>query len=439
MNRRTFISSSYAFALPLGLTGQTTSGSGASGPREAPNEVIERGRESALRVLQPTQSQLEHGLRLHADSLVVESYGFSPRMAMDGDAVKAAMEAGASDLELEDLHEEMMMTRAVESAAEREEYLGAWRASGVTAILQNAGEEGQDPLRLMKRLARFTYTTDMLDGRVSRAVVASDIVAARQQKQHCLVFSGNGVPLAQSWVSAPEELQYVRIFQQLGIRMMHLTYNRRNMLGDGCAEASNAGLSDFGRAAVAEMNRVGVIVDVAHSGWKTSLEAAKASTKPMVASHSGSVAMNEHIRCKPDEVIRAIADTGGLIGICCIPSFLGRTHDIQAMLDHIDYVVKRFGADHVAIGTDVAYFSRANAAEARKLPRRSRFRARFEYFWTPNALSVPHSDTMAWTNWPLFTVGMVQRGHSDSDIQKILGGNVMRVLRANAGERPAMA
>lgn len=442
MNRRAFFSSSYLLALPLGLTGQVPGGADTDGPRaapnEVPNEVIERGREAALRVLQPTRSQLEHGLRLHADSLVVESYGFSPRMAMDGDVVKAAMEAGASPLELEDLHEEMMMTRAVESAAEREEYLSAWRASGVTAIVQNAGEEGQDPLRLIKRLARFTYTTDMLDGRVSRAVVASDILKARQQKQHCLVFSGNGVPLAQSWVSVPEELQYVRIFQQLGIRMMHLTYNRRNMLGDGCAEPSNAGLSDFGRAAVAEMNRVGVIVDVAHSGWKTSLEAARASAKPMVASHSGCVAMNTHIRCKPDDVIRAIADTGGFIGICCIPSFLGRTHDILAMLDHIDYAVKRFGADHVAIGTDVAYFSRGNAAEARKLPRRGASRAAFESFWPPNALSVPNSDTMAWTNWPLFTVGMVQRGHSDSDIQKILGGNVMRVLRANAGERPAM-
>ena len=78
----------------------------------------------------------------------------------------------------------------------------------------------------------------------------------------------------------------MRVFFQLGIRMMHVTYNRRNLLGDGCAEPANGGLSDLGRAAIAEMNRVGVIVDVAHSGWRTSLEAAKASQKPMVASHT---------------------------------------------------------------------------------------------------------------------------------------------------------
>jgi membrane dipeptidase len=213
--------------------------------------------------------------------------------------------------------------------------------------------------------------------------------------------------------------------------MMHLTYNRRNMIGDGCAEASNAGLSGFGRAVVAEMNRLGVIVDVAHSGWRTSLEGAQASRQPMVASHSGCAAVNRHIRTKPDEVIRAIADTGGYVGICCIPRFLGRTGDINALLDHIDYMVKRFGAGHVAIGTDVAYASRAAPAEEKKLPPRRRSRVRFEYYWPPDALGGSTQDlTLSWTNWPLFTVGMVQRGHSDADIQKILGGNVLRVARA---------
>ena len=129
-------------------------------------------------------------------------------------------------------------------------------------------------------------------------------------------------------------------------------------IGDGCGEPANAGLSDFGRAVVAEMNRLGVIVDVAHSGWSTSLEGAQASKKPMAASHTACAALNQHIRAKPDEVLRAICDTGGLIGICCIPDFLGRTRDIRAMLDHIDHVAKKFGVDHVAIGTDVAYRSR---------------------------------------------------------------------------------
>jgi membrane dipeptidase len=301
----------------------------------------------------------------------------------------------------------------------------------MTAIFQNAGEEGQDPLRLMKRLARFTWVCDMLRDDVFKAVRPDDIIAAKKQKKRCLYFSGNGVPLAQHWASVEHELGYIRLFHQLGIRMMHVTYNRRNMLGDGCAEPANGGLSDFGRAAIREMNRTGVIVDVAHSGWQTSLEAAKASSKPMVASHSGCVAVNRHIRCKPDEVIRAIADTGGYVGICCIPSFLGRGGDIAAFLDHIDYIVKRFGADHVTIGTDISYSSIHSSEENRKAGPRPRTRTRFEAFWPPDAR--PGSSrglTLEWTNWPIFTVGMVQRGHSDADIQKILAGNVLRVSRA---------
>lgn len=424
MMRREFVSRSFGLALPLGLAGQTGG---------APNAEMEASRQAALDLLRPTEAQLQHGLELHASATVVESYGFSPRAAIDGDALRAAMEAGAGEAELQDLREEMMMTRAATDAAEREEYLSAWRAAGVTAILQNAGEEGQDPLRLMKRLARFTFATDQLRPRVRRAVNAADIEQARAQQAHCLVMTGNGVPLAQRWDTVEEELGFIRVFHQLGIRMMHLTYNRRNVLADGCAEPANGGLSDVGRAAIAEMNRVGVLVDVAHAGWRSSLEAARASTKPMVASHTVCGALNEHIRSKPDEVIRAIVDTGGLVGICCVPSFLGRSQDIVAMLDHLDYLLRRFGAEHAAIGTDIAYQSRASAAETAKLPRAARRRARYESFWPPDALRVSFHRSMAWTNWPLFTVGLVQRGHSDEAIRKILGGNVLRVLRAVGG------
>ena len=422
MNRRQFFSSSFRAAAAVGLAPQAT---------PAANDRIERARQAALDVLKATPSQVQHGLELHANSLVIESYGFSPRAAPDGDRMRAAIESGASEIELEDLSEEMSMTRPVTSPAERAEYENGWRASGVTCILQNAGEEGQDPLRLVKRLARFTYVTDMLRGIVSKAATPDDIAAAKKSGTHCLYFSGNGVPITQHWVSVEDELRYVRIFFQLGIRMMHLTYNRRNMIGEGCAEPANAGLSDFGRAAIAEMNRIGVIVDCAHSGWQTSLEAAKTSKRPMVASHSCCAAINRHIRSKPDEVIRAIADSGGYIGICVVPSFIGRGGDINAMLDHIDYVVKRFGADHAAIGTDVVYSSAHSNEEYRKIPRRQRSRTPFEYFWPKGALgSGPASPTLDWTNWPIFTVGMVQRGYSDADIQKILGGNVLRVARA---------
>jgi membrane dipeptidase len=152
----------------------------------------------------------------------------------------------------------------------------------------------------------------------------------------------------------------------------------------------------------------------------------------MVASHTTAAAIHQHIRAKPDEVMRAICDTGGYIGICAIPAFLGRGGDIAAMLDHIDYAVKKFGADHVAIATDLGYSSRHAETESKKIPRRQRARVRWEALWPADAFAgypSTHPST-AWTNWPLFTLGLVQRGHKDTDIQKILGGNALRVLRA---------
>jgi membrane dipeptidase len=442
MNRRQFLTASAGISLVAGM--ESRAGSNLLIPaishedeserkkRIEANQQIQRARQAALKILKPSNKDLQHGLELHANSLVVESYGFSPRAALDGDTIKAAIEGGASEIELKDTRENMTMTRCVTDAAERREYMDAWQAAGVTCIFQNAGEEGMAVSWLLKRLARFTYVTDMMSNFVYKAATPDDIVAAKKQNKHCLYFSGNGVPIPQDWISVEEELRFIRVFFQLGIRMMHLTYNRRNVIGDGCGEPSDGGLSDFGRAVIAEMNRIGLIVDVAHCGWQTSLEAAEVSNHPIVASHTTCAALHEHIRSKPDNVIRAIVDKGGLIGICCIPSFLGGKGDIARMMQHIKYVVKTFGADHVAIGTDIAYASRNSARENQKIPSRRKTRKAWESLWPEGSLtSGPRESrlSMAWTNWPLFTVGLVQLGLSDSDIQKILGGNVIRVAR----------
>lgn len=409
-------------------------------PFASDNAKINKAREVALSVLKPSPSQRDHGLRLHAESLVFESYGFAPRAAIDGDRFKAAAESGVPDAELADLREEMSMTRWATDARERQEFLEAFRAAGVTCIFQNAGEEGSDPLRLIKRLSRFTFATDLAREDCSKAVKPDDIVAAKKAGRLCLYFTTNGVPLRQEWENVRDELRLIRLFHQLGVRMMHLTYNRRNPIGDGAGEPNDGGLSDFGHAVVAEMNRLGVIVDVAHSGWRTSLEAAKASRKPMVASHTACAGLYRHFRGKPDDTVKAICDTGGLIGICCIPRFLGGNGDLGAFLDHIDYALKKFGADHVAIGPDIAYTSRHEDAERAKVPKRkdgtsplSAGGSRWEHLWPADDYRPkPHAEqSLAWTNWPLFTVGLVQRGHSDETIRKVLGENVLRVARAN--------
>jgi len=402
--------------------------------RIAAHETIQRTRQAALAVLKPKPKDLQHGIALHSQSLVFDAYAFAPRAAVDGAALARAIEDGASDIELQDLTETMTMTRCVSDPAEREEFELAWQAAGVTCIFQNAGEECQDPQRLLRRLARFTYLTDLRREFVSKAATPDDIVAAHKAGKRCLYLTGNGVPLTQHWVSVADELRSVPVFFQLGVRMMHLTYQRRNMLGDGCGEPGNGGISDFGRHAIAALNRTGIIVDIAHAGWRTSLEAATASTRPVVASHTAAADLHRHIRGKPDDVLKAIAASGGYAGICCIAPFLGGQGDLAAFLDHIDYMVRKVGVDHVAIGTDIASTSRHSPREQAKLPKRGRRRAGFAALWPANALTVTGTaaarDSLAWTNWPLFTVGLVQRGYQDADIQKILGGNVLRVARA---------
>jgi membrane dipeptidase len=156
-------------------------GAGAASPLTPPNEKIQGARNIALSILKPTQKQIDRGLELHAESLVCESYGFAPVTSIDPAVLGEAFDDGASDDELLDLRHETRVTRCATDAREREEFLQAFRAAGVTCILQNAGEEGNDPLRLLERMARFTFVTDVLRNDVSKAVNADEIVTAKKR------------------------------------------------------------------------------------------------------------------------------------------------------------------------------------------------------------------------------------------------------------------
>ena len=205
LHRRAFLKSSLAASLASAVVLPVPSA--ISAEPEITNEKIKQAREQALTVLKPSKRDLQHGLELHKNSIVFDAYGFAPRAALDGDAMALAVQKGASQIELEDMREEMSMTRCVTDAIERREFMEAWRASGVTCIFQNAGQEGQSPMRLIKRLARFTFVTDMLGDFVSKAATPQDVIEAKKQDRQCLYFSGNGVPLTQQWVSVEDELR----------------------------------------------------------------------------------------------------------------------------------------------------------------------------------------------------------------------------------------
>ncbi len=398
------------------------------------NPQIAPRRAAALAALQPTAAQLEHGLALHREAVVIDSYGFSAFATADPALVQAAVGAGLEPSSVRHVELQSLMTRMADDAQQRALFVEAWRAAGVTCVLRNSGEEGNAVERLLPRLAHNTYVTDRLPTLMRRMITAGDIEAGKDEGRFGFCLTTNGVPLPSTWETTPDALRFIDLFRQLGVRMMHLTYNRRNPLGDGCAESADAGLSELGRQAVARMNRAGVIVDLAHSGIRTGLEAARLSTRPVVISHATCAALRPHCRAKSDELLRAVAATDGVMGICCVPAFLGGSGDLRALLDHVDHAVRTVGADHVAIGTDISVLLPASPGDA-PVASAGRVAPRYESYWPADAFAFPTEprmlDSLAWTNWPLFTVGLVQRGHRDEAIRRILGQNLLRVLRAH--------
>src|SRR5690606_20853140 len=153
-------------------------------------EQIKAAYELGLDILKPTKADLERGLELHKNSLVFDTYGFMPSAAVDGRAMADAMNDDASQLELQDMREDATRIRIVTDQREQEEFKNAFRASGVDCVFQNAGEEGNAVERLLKRLARFTYITDMMPDFIVKAATPEDIIQARKDNKHALYLSG---------------------------------------------------------------------------------------------------------------------------------------------------------------------------------------------------------------------------------------------------------
>lgn len=389
--------------------------------------IAEKHRDIALKILNPSQKDLEHGLELHKNSIVIDAYGFMPLAGGCSSRQQTLLDEGASRDEIAFAEEMHHMFEGFNDPEMRKLLSEIWEFSGVDCIFQNCGEESNDIERLIKRLGNYTRTVDTLTDIYERCPYIDKLEAIRSRGHKALYLTTNGVPISSKYISAEENLHMIETFFNLGVRMMHMTYNRRNLLGDGCAETANGGLSDFGRMAVAEMNRVGVIPDVAHSGQRTSLETALCSKKPVVASHTTAGHLSNHYRAKCDEVIEAIKKTNGYVGICGYPPFLQQSRNINAFIDHIDYIAKTFGVDHAAIGTDRSFPLTDYIS-----PQTAKSRRTWEDFWSPTGEDKSTAEDYAsleWTNWPLFTVGLVMRGYSDSDIQKIIGGNVIRVCK----------
>jgi len=234
------------------------------------------------------------------------------------------------------------------------------------------------------------------------------------------------------------ELDTVQTFRNLGVRIVQLTYNNRNLVGDGCLEPANGGLSRYGRSVVERLNELGVLVDLSHCSQKTTAEGIEASTVPVAMTHTGCNAVAPHPRSKKDAELRALADRGGVMGIYLMPFLTpGRPATADDVLDHLDHAVQVCGEDHVGIGSDLST-TPIDGSEEYWSKHREFVAGRIEAgVAAPNEdpdILFTVGDLNSHRRMELIADGLSARGHGDDRIEKILGANWLRLFGEVWGE-----
>jgi len=225
------------------------------------------------------------------------------------------------------------------------------------------------------------------------------------------------------------EVDRIDILYGLGVRQMGIAYSESNGLGAGLKEAGDGGLTVFGRRAVDRMNAIGMVIDVSHSGDKTCLDTFEQSTRPVLITHAGARSVWNTPRMKPDSVLRACVESGGVLGLEAAPhtslSHAHPQHSIESVMDHFTYCVELMGIDHVAFGPDTLYGDHVGLHKqfAGNLGvHQAHNGPTYEPVEYVSGLDNPTENFFNIVGW------LVKHGYSDEDIKSVTGGNIMRVL-----------
>jgi membrane dipeptidase len=262
-------------------------------------------------------------------------------------------------------------------------------------------------------------------GLLHKATTVSDVRHARASGRMAVFY------LYQNAEQFGDDLDRVEMFYRLGVRSSQLTYNERNRVGVGCrAEGDAGGLTDFGRALVERMNDVGMLVDLAHANEQTMADAIAHSRSPVINSHTGCDAVHPHIRNMSDANMRATAERGGVVGVCQLRPFLTekKSDNLHAYFDHIDHAVRVCGIEQVCIDSDrdhrVIEMTPEYEAELRAEEGSQVVSSELPYFI--DELNGPRRMEVVWD-------GLVGRGYSEDDVERIMGGNLFRLYEEVLG------
>lgn len=303
-------------------------------------------------------------------------------------------------------------------------YMAWYREGGVTALAPTVGG-WEDAYTTLTRIAGWHRLLREHDD-VLLVRQAGDIEMAK--RRGCL-----GIYLhLQGTDPIEDNLDLIDLYKNLGVGVIQLTYNVRNRVGDGCEERTDAGLSRFGIKLVERLNDARVIVDCSHTGLRTSLEAIEHSAAPVILSHANLSSVHPSPRNASDDLIRAVADSGGVIGIAGFPAFVAdnASPSLDQFIAHIDGIVQRIGIEHVGLGIDY-YWGQAGIAteeEAMGTYNASVRAGRWSSAYPPPPHHYPAGIETPKTLRYL-TARLLARGYREPEVRKILGENWLRVMR----------
>jgi len=286
------------------------------------------------------------------------------------------------------------------------------RSAGIDVISLNVAYGKQDSRSALTMLATFRAWVQQRRDEYALVATVADVESARASGRLGICFDIEGMDALDG------ELGNIRAFYDLGVRWMLATYNHPNIAGGGCL-AEDAGLTEFGRSAVAEMNCVGMVVCGTHCGYRTARELIDHSADPVVFSHSNPRAVWDHPRNLPDDLMRACAARGGVIGINGFGPFLGANDaSTSTYVAHIEYALDLLGDDHVGIALDYVFD-----------------RDEFDAVVGADPVTFPHhlycQGAQMVEPWrlPEIACTLAARGHSPATLRKIFGGNHLRIAR----------
>ena len=270
----------------------------------------------------------------------------------------------------------------------------------------------------MANIARWKSWLDEHDDLLLQAYTTEDIRRAKREGRTAVVLGFQNVSAFE------DQLGTIKLFKELGVGIVQMAYNTQNLIGSGCYESKDGGLSDFGHEAVTEMNRVGIMCDLSHVGPKTSEDVIRASRAPVCYSHVAPAGLRDHPRNKSDEQIRFIVEHGGFVGVTMFPPFLRRGTDstVDDYVEAINYVIDIAGEDAVGYGTD---FTQGHDARFFDWITRDKGYARR---LTAFGKITGHEGIETIARTPNLTAAMQRAGWPEAKIRKVMGENWLRVL-----------